>query len=176
MSKNIKKPFTYRTDTQQVIKNMQRDFLLDVDKQEMVSVGELAHAKAKDYMKRLLSFLDKCTAHYKEDFFIEVRRWHEVTDRTVTRYKLRQLKALPSPAPGKAYYFYDSKKSELDILWDLPDDGACKFAMRNRFKVGVEMGTAMKTILEYYDGTLHRKADELNEQVNKDRVVYERRK
>lgn len=167
--------FTFRTDTKNVTDNIRRDFQEVTEKQEMTTVGELSGEKAKHYLPRLFTFLEKCKKQFNDDFIIEVHQWHEVGDRKVTRLRLRQTLALPTPRPGRAYYYYDSKNDCLDFLWDLPPEKACEWAYKNRMTVGTQMPNAMRTILDYYDGTLVKKADEINKKIADHRSSYVRR-
>lgn len=160
-----KKPFTFRSDTQIITQNMQRDFEEIITPQELTTVGELSNAKQVPYLDRLFSFLAKAKKVFSDDFIIEVHQWHEIGDRKVTRIRLRQLLALPTPRPGRSYYYYDSHDDILDLLWDLPPQKACEWAYNNRMTVGTQLPHAMTTILDYYDGTLVKKADEINKQI-----------
>lgn len=163
----MNKPFTYRSSTQQLLDNAQRDFLMATEQYPMVTVAEMTKGRAKAYSKRLYRFLDKCIANGTEDFFIEVHRWHEVADRCITRYRLRQMLMLPSPAPGRAYYKYDRNKGSFVNLWDLPPKRACEWVLRNKYTAALDTPDAFKTIMDWQDGTLSRRVTELNEQVIK---------
>lgn len=173
---DTKKPFVFRTDSKQITANMQRDFNELTTKQEMVSVGEMSTERGKTYMPRLYSFLEKCKQRFADDFIIEVERWQEVADRKVIRYRYRQALALPTPRPGRAYYYYDASTQTLDLLWDLPPKKACEWAYNNRTLVGLQHSDALKTILDYYDGTLTRKADEINNNIADHRRSYRDRR
>lgn len=165
MEDKKQKPFTYRSTTKDITANMARDFNEITTKQEMVTVGEMSREQSKSYMPRLYAFLQKGKKRYSDDFIIEVNRWHEVGDRKVTRYRYRQILALPTPRPCRAYYYYDASEDTLDLLWDLPPAKACEWAFNNKVIVGLQMPTVMKTILDYYDGTLVKRADEINKKI-----------
>lgn len=172
-----KKPFAFRTNTKQIVQNMQRDFEELTTKQEMVTVEELRREIEKNYIKDLYSFLEKGKKECSDDFIIEVFRWHEVGDRKIWRKRLTQMLLVPSrPRPGRAYYYYDASEDILKFLWDLPPKSACKKAYANRFLLGVQIPDAIKTIIDYYDGTLERRAEEINKQIIHHRSSYNERR
>lgn|SRR3990167_920265 len=160
------KTLQYKTDTQVLIDNMQRDYKLMNEKYEMVTVAELSLEKGKHYMKLLDSFLEKCIKNYPGSFFILVRRRHEVTDRLMDRLLFKQALALPTPQPGWGCWKYDADLSKLEFLYDLPPEKACRWALKHKYTVGIQKPVVMQTILDYYDGTLHKKVNELNNQIS----------
>lgn len=163
--KESKKPFVYTTDTQKLINNIQRDYRLMTEKTETVTVAELTQAKGAHLMKLIYSFLEKCIKEEEGDFFILVKRHHEVTDRLMDRIRLKQALQLPTPLPGWSYWHYHSNKEELEFLFDIPPEKSCRWALKYKTVVGIEKPVVMKTIFDYYDGTLLRRINEINKQI-----------
>lgn len=148
-----------------MIDNMQRDYRLITEKSEMVTVAELSKAKGEHLMKLLDTFKEKAIKAHEGDFFILVRRHHEVTDRLMDRIKIKQSLALPTSKPGWSYWKYDSSKGELELICDIPNKDTCEWALKHKYEVGLQKPIAMKTILDYYDGTLLKKFNDTNMQI-----------
>ena len=160
-----KKPFVFRTTTKSITDNIRRDFSEVVDKQEMVTVGEMTAERGKKFMEMLFAFLTKCIGRFNDDFIIEVFRHKEIADRKIDRIKFKQRLAVPTPRPGRSYWYYHANTKELEFLWDLPAKDACKWSYQHRSALLLKHPIALKTILDYYDGSLAKRADEINERI-----------
>lgn len=150
---------------QDLTRHMQQDFIETQEKQEKVSVGELSKAmlSEKTYIKDLYATLARGKKEVEGDFFIEVIRTHEGGYRKGFRRRQFWTYSCSTPTPGSAIYQYTRKDDKLDLLWDLPVTAACAFAYRNRKELPIE-GTSrvLKTILDYYDGTLLKRSKKMN--------------
>ncbi len=161
----MKKPISLKFTTKDLTQFMQNDFLETQEKQEMVSVGEISDAmlSEKTYIKDLYETLDRGKKETDGDFFIEVIRTHEGGYRKGFRRRQFWTHSCSTPTPGSAIYQYTRTEDKLDLLWDLPVTTACAFAYKHRKELPIEgMSNVLKTILDYYDGTLLKRAKKIN--------------
>lgn len=163
------KAATLKTTSKDLIAQVKRDFLLTQDpKTPHIRVGELSEWKGKTLMGRIYAFLNKCLNVFDgSDFFILVKRMAVPTDRLRFRLILKQAIALPTPTYGWSYWHYKRDKQKLELICDIPNKKACKWAFKHRYAVSLQKPVAMHTILSFYDGSLRRQFDEINEQVRK---------
>jgi len=159
------KPLTLKFTTGDLTRHMQHDFLETQEKQEMVSVGELSAAMTseKTYGKDLFATVDRGKKETDGDFFVEVIRTHEPGYRTGFRRRQFWTYSCSTPTPCSAIYHYTREDDTLRLLWDLPVTTACAFAFRNKQELSLSgVGEALRTILDYYDGTLLKRSKKIN--------------
>lgn len=160
-----KKPVVLKYSADDITNLRRADFLETVDKQEMVSVGELSKAMTAEdkYLKQLFIAVDKGKKSTEGDFYIEVVTNLELINRKARKTKFIVRKTCAPPLSGSAVYKFTRKEEKLDLLWVLPVKRACEFMYRNRLNINpVGTAHAMQYILDYYDGTLLKIAQKEN--------------
>jgi len=161
----VAKPISLKFSTADLTQHMQLDFLETQEKQEMVSVSEISQAmlSEKTYIKDLYETLARGKKATEGDFFIEVIRTHEPGRRKMFRRRQFWTNSCSTPTPGSAIYQYTRADDKLDLLWDLPPTTACAWAFRNKKELTLTgMGNVLPMIMDYYDGTLLKRAKKIN--------------
>lgn len=160
---------TLHFTTEDLTRQMQRDFLQSTDKQEMVSIGQLSEAMTSEntYLKDIFRVVERAKKLTDGDFFVEVIRTVEPGYRQMFRRSQFWTYACSTPQPATAIYHYHRKEEMLDLLWDLPPSNTINMVMRdpNRFPTE-EIGDVMKYIFDYKNGTLHKRAKKINGEYN----------
>ena len=160
--------------TKEVHEGVKRDLIEATSKQEEVTVGELSTEMLKNkYLTELFACVKRAKKIVSDDFFIEVITTLEKPVRKIIRRRFIWRYSCPTPIPGSAVYKYIAKIDELDFLWDLPSNDACEWIIHNKHSLNPKHhANVLKTVLEYYDQSLHGRARELNGEKDDNVVIH----
>ena len=140
---------------------------------------EIQRAQEKEYLDNLIWAVkhaqkkvdcstikdhDQCKdrASLDGDFFITAILKKEKLLENVLRNYFIPTKVCPTPTYDQTVYKYDSRKEDIEFIWVVPDRETCLTFKENITQIVPEERGLLKFILEFYDGTLYRKAKEFN--------------
>lgn len=149
------------------------------DKNKRETVGKISTdllAKSSDkhtvvdQMKEQLSEYEKhaynCVETHKnrfiDNFYVTVITKKEKLTPNVIRHYFLARQSCPTPDYDQTVYIYNRIKDELQFLWVIPSKYTCLYLMKYRADLPQEEWALLKFVLDYNDGTLFRKAKELN--------------
>ena len=127
-----------------------------------VSVIDQTRESLSDYEKSLLECIAAGQKTYPHDFFVNVIFKKEPTMPNVFRCFFVHRKTCPTPDYDQIAYKYDKAKDMIDFLWVIPGKQACIHLKSNALEVVEEERELLKYVMDFSDGTLMKKALELN--------------
>lgn len=107
------------------------------------------------------------------NFFIEALTKKEKILANTLRNYFCARQSCPTPHFDQTVYRYNKEKEEVEFLWVVPDQETCEIFRENITKIVPNERALLKNVLEYYDGTLFRKAKEFNGETMKAGVTLE---
>ncbi len=158
----VKHKPTLRVSGDQRIENMRNSFLMTVDKQEGIPVGELSKQFTNQYLKDLATCAERGKKHTAGDFYIESIVQVEALLNFTRKRKWIWLNACPTPTPGSAVWKYIKAQDQVEVVWDLPVKRACEWMMSNKAIITPDCYEVMNMVISYYDGSLLQKAMKIN--------------
>lgn len=166
MTQKSLKPKAVVTSPDQVKTQLQTLGSLDYD---MVNAQELASEIRKDggqdYLKVLWETVEQGKKSFPHDFYIAVLTKSEpLIPGCVGRNFFTALRDCPTPFFDQAVYKYFYSTGILDLLWILPSSADCKEIKNDVLYLGPEYKELISYVLDFYDGSLLRKAQELNKE------------
>lgn len=96
------------------------------------------------------------------DFYVVVLLKKEKLLENVLRNYFVQTLSCPTPTWDQTVYKYHASDEKLEYLWTVPDRETCLIFQENALEIVPEERWLLKNVLEFHDGTLLRKARELN--------------
>jgi len=123
---------------------------------------ELSRGMTKDYMDNLFDVIADGKNAYDEDFFVVVLTKRERVLANVVRNFFFYRKSCPTPNYDQAVYSYTKNDDCVDLVWVVPDRQS-SFRMRhNALSIPADQRELLNNVLDFFDGTLARRAKELN--------------
>ncbi len=129
------------------------------------SAGEQMQEQLSDYEKNLLECVDRGKADHPGDFFIVVITKREKLMQNVLRHYFFPRESCPTPHHDQILYKYHRADERLEFLWVVPDRGACMDLKVNAVNLDPQLSELLQFVLDYFDGTLDKKAAALNGEI-----------
>jgi hypothetical protein len=98
------------------------------------------------------------------DFFIVVLTKREKLLPNVLRNLFFPTVFCPTPNYDQTVYHYHNKDDELEFIWTIPGRDICHFIKDNVLSLPKEQHELIKFVLDFADGTLMKKAKQLNKE------------
>lgn len=124
---------------------------------------ELAEPREKIYLRKLWEHVEDAKKRYvQQDFFIVVitRQEHLIKDCYQDLHS--DFPECPTPDYDQTVYQWHWRDEKLELLWSLPHEAACRCYYNHALEVVDSEKALLRDILDYYDGTLLKKAMLLN--------------
>jgi hypothetical protein len=125
-------------------------------------VVDIQQTVQQDYMKELVACVEKNAQHIKGNFYVVVITKNEKALRNVFRNFFFARHSCPTPDYDQAVFKIDSSTKNIDFLWVIPSKDACHHLLDNKHLVAPEEYGILDFVIKYADGTLFKKAKELN--------------
>lgn len=94
-------------------------------------------------------------------FIVALLKKERLLENVLRNYFIPTL-TCPTPFFDQTVYMYDAQKESLEFVWVVPDQETSEILKENaKIVVPAERGL-LQYVLDYYDGTLYRKAKTLN--------------
>jgi hypothetical protein len=163
----LKKTLKIRPKGEKTVGQVSADLL-----QKNPSGGVLYVDQAKEMLKDYMPNVIKCVnTHRKEfpgkDFYIKVLHKIERVFKSggftnvLHPYYIGTL-ACPTPNYDQDLFKFHLEKEELEFIWSIPCREVCLYYLENKEIIPPEEWFVLKTVLEFEDGTLFKKAKKLN--------------
>lgn len=139
---------------------------LKSQQQDKVDVFEFVNATQADFMPRLIEMINRDKQKTDKDFFVEVciRRNAFMPDVFETYMKSRHT--CPTPFYDRSVFQYDRHNDRIIFLWHIPSLEECDYYLQNILHLRPDEKEAFKDVLDFKEGTLLRKAKQLNSEIN----------
>lgn len=123
---------------------------------------ELEREMQKEYYNNLIIAAERGKKDFEGDFFIHVETKNERLMKNVFRNYFFPRKSCPTPNYDQSVYMYTHADEEIRYLWTVPSKDACYYLRDNALIVVPEERELLRFVLEFIDGSLLRKAKQLN--------------
>lgn len=115
-----------------------------------------------DYEKNIYQAIESGKKQFPDDFYVVVLMKRERLMSNVIRNYYFTRQSCPTPQHEQAVYRFKAKEHDLEFLWVVPSLEAC-VTMYNEAKFAhPDERQLLQFVLDFRDGTLLRKALELN--------------
>lgn len=123
---------------------------------------ELTEARVPDIVKEFQSCVQQAIKDFgpDTDFYIEAKLGY-TKFRHATKHLHSARLTCPEPSLDQTVYKYDHKKQDDDLLWQIPDLVTVTFFYRNKLNIVPEQRELLQYVLDFLDGTLHKKWNQL---------------
>jgi len=127
---------------------------------------ELVHEFDRDnlYGKNINECLERHKKKFPGDFYIVAHYKNQLLP-NVIHFIYCGRRSCPTPMNRQIVYKYHKNDDKLELLWVVPDDVTCYTYSTNRAIVNKSEFELLKYVLEFLDGTLLRRAQELNNEI-----------
>lgn len=115
-----------------------------------------------DWDKNIFECVDRLKAQFISDFYLVVITKKEKLLENVLRNYFTGRLSCPTPDYDQTVYRFDRKKEVLEFLWVVPSKDTCLSLKNNALEVHPEERQLLQFVLDFADGSLFRKAKELN--------------
>lgn len=115
-----------------------------------------------DWDKNIFECVDRFKAQFPFDFYIVVVTKKERLLENVLRNFFTGRISCPTPDYDQTVYRFDRKKDILEFLWVIPSKDTCLHLREHALQVPLEERQLLQFVLDFADGSLFRKAKELN--------------
>lgn len=121
--------------------------------------------KYDDFVKELEACVEDAKRTYIGNFYVVVLTKREKLMPNAIRTYALARQSCPTPQFDQTVYFYDRSQGDLQYIWTVPDQHACLELYYNAHDVPREQHQLRDFVLEFYDGTLLRRAKEYNGEI-----------
>ncbi len=120
---------------------------------------------------------DECVQRvgYDGSFYVVVLTKKERLMDNVLRNYFFSTMYCPTPDFNQSVYKYHHDREQLEYLWTLPDEEVCKAFIANTNYVVPEEREMLSYILQFYDGSLIKKARQLNGENLETGIILEKK-
>lgn len=126
------------------------------------SAGEQMQAQLSDYESNLLDRVVHGKTVYAGDFYLVVIAKREKLMPNAFRLYYFHRQSCPSPDYDQTVYKYHHKDEQIEFLWVVPAKPVIKEMLVAKLELDPCMYQLLKFVIEFVDGTLDKKARELN--------------
>lgn len=123
---------------------------------------ELERAMHEDYEKNFFACLETHKKVFNGDFYIVVLTKRERLMPNVLRNYFMARLSCPTPEWDQAVYRYHHRDERIEFLWVVPSKDSCEHLAAHRLEVAPEEQGLLYYVLQFLDGDLLRKAQQLN--------------
>jgi len=127
-------------------------------------IEDIREEAQKDYLNKLVDTAYQGTKSYNDDFFVVVESKIEPLMKNVIRNYIFHRSTCPTPHYGQTVYRYRYTTDELEYLWCVPDKNQAEHIREHVFEYPESYRGLVEHVIDFYDGTLARKALELNKE------------
>ncbi len=129
---------------------------------ETTCVDELSNEMTKPYMDELFQSVEAGKKQRGGDFFAVVLTKRERLMLNVIRNYFFHRHSCPTPTYDQAVYRYNRKDDSIDFLWVIPSRAACNVMKENALDIPENQRNLFQFVLDFSDGSLAKKAKNLN--------------
>lgn len=116
----------------------------------------------KDIERDLREAIERGKKLFEEDFYIEYTRKSEKALYNMPHEYFIPQEVCPTPFYDQNVYKYHKNIDEIEFLWTVPDFNSCQYFLTNKSKIPPSGFQLLKFVMEFYDGTLLKRAKMLN--------------
>lgn len=127
----------------------------------MVRSMDVASDALKNFDDNILKSVDRGKKKYSGDFFIVVLIKIESLTRRI-RLLYTPIPGCPTPNYDQIVFKYDHTLDKVEELWVIPNKYACETYRENIAEIDKQEHKLRDYIIDFYNGNLSRKADQLN--------------
>jgi len=138
---------------------------------ETLSPIEQMRESLTEYDKNINECIETNKKIYAGDFFIVVITKKEPLMENVLRNYFMARSTCPTPDYDQTVYRYDKKAGDIEFIWTIPSKHTCLTFIENKDEIVPDEWGLLKFILEFADGTLYKKAKELNGEEEKSNLI-----
>lgn len=141
-------------------------------KHETVELRELQREFNKDYMDNLIEAAIKGKKRHTsvDSYFVVVLMKRERLMKKVLRNYFTTRVTCPTPAYDQTVYAFDAKTEDLQFLWVIPAKDICERMYSQKYSLNSTNNQLMPYVVDFMEGRLHCKEQELNQFINKRNV------
>jgi hypothetical protein len=132
---------------------------------------EIQREMLKDYEKNVVIAIERGLKTINKDFYIEVELKKEKLLENVLRNYFCERTTCPTPGHDQTVFKYNYNSGVVEHLWTVPDRDTCEIFYENALIIVPEERALLKFVLDFYDGTLLRKAKKLNGEDEKNKIT-----
>lgn len=125
-------------------------------------VTDLQKEMQADYFKLMDTAIQKALPKLKGDFYVVVITKHEKIYGKALNQKFLCRQSCPSPQWDEAVFKYHRGAGAVEFLWVVPCRDACHHLTTNALLVAPEERQLRDFALDFQDGTLLRRAKQMN--------------
>jgi hypothetical protein len=125
---------------------------------------EIQREMLKDYENNVVMAIERGLKTINRDFYVEVSLKKEKLLEGVLRNYFSERTSCPTPGHDQTVFRYDYASGVVEHLWTIPDRDTSEIFYENALIIVPEERELLKFVLDFYDGTLLRKAQKLNEE------------
>jgi len=127
------------------------------------NLEEIAKSRMPAHEKNLHITLERGLKDFPgRDFYIYTNHKRELALSKVIRHLWGIRLTCPRPCNEQTAYKYHYKDERLEFLWSVPNSDVCRIFYNNPEYVGPEDYDVLRTVIDFRDGGLYRKALELD--------------
>lgn len=126
---------------------------------------EIQREVHKKYVDEIQICINRGKKDIVGDFFVVVATKKEKLLPNVLRNYFGYRKSCPTPTWDQTVYHYHAKDDYLEFLWVIPSRDTCDLFAENVLHIAEEEKELLKYVLDFEDGTLLKKAKQLNNEV-----------
>lgn len=119
----------------------------------------------KDFEKEINNCISRHLTAFTGDFFVVVIRKRERLMSNVYRNYFFARKSCPTPTYDQIVYKYNRTTGVIEFLWVVPDLETATIFRNHALEVTPEEKGLLNFVLSFYDGTLDKLAQTLNNEV-----------
>lgn len=123
-------------------------------------------AMHKEYEQDVHTCVDNHKSIFPGDFYVVVLRKRERLLQNVFRTFFLGRLSCPTPTFDQTVYKYHRADDAIEFLWVVPDHQTCVVFKLDALRIIPEERELLRFVLEYYDGTLDKRAALLNQESN----------
>lgn len=115
-----------------------------------------------DWDKNIYECVERSKKEFPFDFYIVVITKKEKLLENVLRNYFTGRISCPTPDYDQTVFRYDRFKESLEFIWVIPSKDTCLYMKENPLEIHPEERQLLQFVLDFADGSLFRKAKELN--------------
>lgn len=123
---------------------------------------EIQKEMQQNYMDNLVECVEIHKKIYPTDFFVVVETKREPLMHNVFRGYFFARLTCPTPNYDQSVYFYNSLEERIEYVWTIPDRETSHLLQENKLYVPLEERQLLEFVLQFADGSLYKRAKELN--------------
>ena len=120
---------------------------------------EIAESRFSTFEDNVRIAIERGRKEYpNSDFYVYVNHKRETILSKVIRNLYGVRRTCPNPNNEQTVYKFHAKDERLEFIWSVPNRDICKFMYENRTLVSPEDYDVLRTIIDFRDGELYKKA------------------